>query len=121
MATLQEDLQATTVEIEQLRAQLAAQDSSAPTLATLNLDRLATVLEAFSERLDRIESQASTPTTGSTKSFKLLDPLVLTDGLDLAFDTWKIQMNSRLTTNANYYVDEKACMDYIFSRTRGKA
>ena len=49
-ATLQEELVATNIEIEQLRAQLAAQDSLA--LASLNLDRLATVLEALSRRLD---------------------------------------------------------------------
>jgi hypothetical protein len=49
-ATLQEELVAANVEIEQLRTQLAARDS--PALATLNLDRLATVLEAFSKCLD---------------------------------------------------------------------
>jgi hypothetical protein len=30
-------------------------------------------------------------------------------------------MNSKLTTNANYYVDEKACMHYVFSCTKGDA
>jgi hypothetical protein len=108
-------------EIEQLRAQLAVRDSPAPALASPNLDRLATVLEAFSERLDRIETRASTPATGSRKSSKLPDPPVLTDGIDPAFDTWKIQMNGRLTTNADHYADEKARMDYVFSRTGGKA
>jgi hypothetical protein len=83
--TLQEDLVAANTEIEQLRAQLAARDSPAP--ATSNLDRLATVLEAFSERLDRIETRASTPASGSGKSTKLLDPPIFTDGIDLAFNT----------------------------------
>jgi hypothetical protein len=75
---------------------------------TLNLDRLATVLEAFSKRLDRIETQASTPALGLGKSTKLLDPPILTDGIDLAFNTWKIQMNGKLMTNANHYIDEQA-------------
>ena len=112
---------AATAEIEQLRAQLAAWNSLALAPASPNLDRLATVLEAFSERLDRIETRASTPASGLGKSTKLPDPPILTDGIDPAFDTWKIQMNGKLTTNANYYVDEQAHMNYVFSHTRGKA
>ena len=69
---------AATAEIEQLWAQLATWDS--PALAFPNLDRLVTVLEAFSERLDRIESRASTPASGLGKATKLLDPPILTDG-----------------------------------------
>jgi hypothetical protein len=120
-ATLQENLLAATAEIEQLRTQLAARDSPVPVTASPNLDRLATVLEAFSERLERIESRASTPASGLGKSTKLLDPLVLTDGIDLAFNTWKIQMNGKLMTNANHYIDEKARMHYFFSCTKGDA
>jgi hypothetical protein len=30
-------------------------------------------------------------------------------------------MNGKLTTNADHYVDEIACMHYVFSRTRGDA
>jgi hypothetical protein len=107
-------------EIGQLRAQLAAWDSPALVLAS-NLDRLATILEAFSERLDRMETRASTPASGLGKSSKLPDPPVFTDGIDLAFDTWKIQMNGKLMTNADHYVDEKAHMHYVFNRTRGDA
>jgi hypothetical protein len=120
-ATLQDDLLAATAEIEQLRAQLAARNSPAPVPASPNLDRLATVLEAFSERLDRIETRASTPASGSGKSTKLPDPPILTDGVDPAFDTWRIQMNGKLTTNADHYTDEKARMHYVFSRTGGDA
>jgi hypothetical protein len=120
-ATLQDDLLAATAEIEQLRAQLAARNSPAPVPASPNLDRLATVLEAFSERLDRIETRASTPASGSGKSTKLPDPPILTDGVDPAFDTWRIQMNGKLTTNADHYADEKARMHYVFSRTGGDA
>jgi hypothetical protein len=110
---------AVNIEIEQLRAQLAAWDS--PALASPNLDRLATVLEAFSERLDRIETRASTPALGLGKSTKLPDPPIFTDGIDPAFDTWRIQMNGKLTTNADHYADETARMHYVFNRTRGDA
>jgi hypothetical protein len=87
-ATLQEELVAANIEIEQLRAQLAARGSPAPAPAPAspNLDRLATVLEAFSERLDRIESRASTPASGPGKSTKLPDPPILTDGKDPTFE-----------------------------------
>ena len=72
-------------EIEQLRAQLAARDSPVLVLVSPNLDRLATVLEAFSERLDRMETQASTPASRLGKSTKLLDPPIFTDGKDPTF------------------------------------
>jgi hypothetical protein len=77
-------------EIEQLKAQLAAWDSLALVLASPNLDRLAIVLEAFSERLDQIESRASTPASGLGKPTKLLDPPILTDGKDPTFERWRI-------------------------------
>ena len=89
-ATLQEELVAATAEIEQLRAQLAARDSTTPAPASPNLDRLATVLEAFSERLERIESRASTPASGLGKSTKLLDPPIFTDGKDPTFKRWRV-------------------------------
>ena len=101
--TLQEDLLAATAEIEQLQAQLAARDSPVPVPASPNLDRLATVLEAFSERLDRIESRASTPASGSGKPTKLPDPPILTDGKDPTFERWRIQMQDKLKVNANHF------------------
>jgi hypothetical protein len=30
-------------------------------------------------------------------------------------------MNGKLMTNADHYVDETACMHYVFSRTKGDA
>ena len=84
---LRDDLLAATAKIEQLEAQLAAWNSPALVPANPNFDRLATVLEAFSERLDRMETRASTPASGLGKSSKLLDPLVFTDGINPAFNT----------------------------------
>jgi hypothetical protein len=69
-----------------------------------------------------METRASTPASGSGKSSKQPDPPVFTGGIDSPpFDTWKIQMNGKLTTNADHYADEKARMHYVFNRTRGDA
>ena len=119
--TLQEDLLAATAEIEQLRAQLAARDSPALVPASPNLDRLATVLEAFSERLDRIESQASTPASGLGKPTKLPDPPILTDGKDPTFERWRIQMQDKLRVNADHFQSMEAMKAYVFNRTSGDA
>jgi hypothetical protein len=118
-ATLQEELVAATAEIEQLRAQLAARDAPAP--ASPNLDRLATVLEAFSERLDRIESRASTPASGSGKSTKLPDPPIFTDGKDPTFERWRVQTQDKLRVNADHFQSTEAKKAYVFSRTGGDA
>jgi hypothetical protein len=117
--TLQEDLLAATAKIEQLRAQLAARHSPVP--ASPNLDRLATVLEAFSERLDRIESRASTPASGSGKPTKLPDPPILTDGKDPTFERWRIQMQDKLRVNADQFQSMVAMKAYVFNRTGGDA
>ena len=115
--TLQENLVAATARIEQLEAQLAAWDSPAP--APANQDRLATVLEAFSERLDRIETRELTPSSGSgaRKSTKLPDPPILTDGKDPAFGRWRIQMQDKLKVNADHFESMEAKMAYVFNRT----
>jgi hypothetical protein len=120
-ATLQEELVAANTEIEQLRAQLAARDSPAPAPVSPNLDRLATVLETFSDRLDRIETRASTPASGSGKSTKLPDPPILTDGKDPTYERWRVQMQDKLTVNADHFQSVKAKKAYVFNRTSGDA
>ena len=112
---------AATAEIEQLRAQLAARDSPVPVPASPNLDRLATVLEAFSERLDRIESRASTPASGPGKNTKLPDPPPLTDGKDPTFESWKVKTQDKLKVNADHFQSMEAKKAYVFNRTGGDA
>src|SRR5580658_4929081 len=119
--TIQDDLVAATAEIEQLRAQLAARDSPAPVQVSPNLDRLATVLEAFSERLDRMETRASTPASGSGKSTKLPDPPILTDGKDPTFENWRIQTQDKLRVNADHFQSMEAKKAYVFNRAGGDA
>jgi hypothetical protein len=63
----------------------------------------------------------STPASRSEKSTKLPDPPILTDRIDPAFDTWRIQINDKLTTNTDHYTDKTACIHYVFSYTKGDA
>ena len=74
------------------------------------------VLEALTECLTRIDSPATPP-----KSAKIPNPPILTDGKDPIFENWKIQINGKLSINADHYVDEQACMIYVFGHTRGDA
>jgi hypothetical protein len=85
------------------------------------LDRLATVLEAFSERLDRIESRASTPASGSGKATKLPDPPILTDGKHPTFENWRIQTQDKLRVNTDHFQSMEAKKAYVFNRTGGDA
>src|SRR5271156_4766801 len=80
---LHEDLAAANAEIAQLWAQLAAQNTL--NSGTLSSNRLANVLEALSQRLTRAESPAN-----SSKSAKIPNPLLLTDGKDPTFESWKL-------------------------------
>ena len=111
-----QDLAAANAEIERLRALLAAKDTPAPSSETLSYDRLADVLEMLSQRLARADSPAA-----PSKSAKIPDPPILTDGKDPTFDNWKIQMNGKLSVNADHFANEEACMTYVFSRTGGDA
>src|SRR5436189_4306178 len=113
-ATLQENLDATNAEIEQLRALLTAKDTPIP--GTPTSERLADVLEALTEHLTRIDSPATPP-----KSAKIPDPPILTDGKDPTFENWKLQIRGKLQVNADHFPTDEARMAYVFSRTGGDA
>src|SRR5208282_1038808 len=110
-----QDLAAANAEIERLRTLLSAQDTPSSN-ETLGQDRLADVLQAFTQRLARDD----TPTT-SAKSAKIPDPPVLTDGKDPTFDNWKIQITGKLQVNSDHFATEQARITYVFSRTSGNA
>jgi len=60
--------------------------------------------------------------SGSAKySKKRPDPPLFTDGVDLTFESWKIQIQAKLRANADYYPTEEDKMEYLFSRTLGDA
>lgn len=102
-------------EIAALRAQLAARATETPE-PSLSRDQL---LEALLSRLQPHEPSVDTIT--DRKSTKLPDPLLLSDGKDPAYASWKLQIEDKLEVNADHFRTEDACMAYVFSRTTGDA
>ena len=74
--TPQAELAAANAEIERLREQLKTRNT--PISSNDLLDRLATVLKALAQR------------TALSRSAKVVDPPLLTDGVDPTFDNWKL-------------------------------
>ena len=84
-------------EIERLRALLQAVEARTAPVETQIPDRLASVLEALSERLTRTDPPAAPATPAApAKSAKIPDPPILTDGKDPTFDSWKLQIRDKL-------------------------
>lgn len=113
----QEALAAAQAEIGELRAQLAAREITPSRDQSPDTLRLATVLEALSQRLtgtpDAVER--------TQRSAKIADPPLLTDGADPTFENWKLQLQDKLEVNADHFENPKAKMAYVFSRTGGDA
>ena len=78
VSTPQAELAAANAEIERLREQLETRNT--PASSDDSSDRLATVLEALAQR------------TASSRSAKVADPPLLTDGADPTFNNWKLQL-----------------------------
>ncbi len=107
VSTPQEELAAANAEIERLRELLEARDT--PASSDDSSDRLATILEALAQR------------TTSSRSAKVADPPLLTDGTDPTFDNWKLQLRDKLEVNADHFPNARARMAYVFGRTGGDA
>src|SRR4030081_1272706 len=60
-------------------------------------------------------------TPGSSKSTKIPDPPLLTDGKEPTFESWKLQIQGKLRVNADHFPTDEAQMTYIFGRTGGDA
>lgn len=119
--TIPNELADAQAEILQLRAQLQLQAGGSPTTpplqpAVAQHDRLAIVLETLVQRLPR----DGTP-VDSSKTTKLPDPPLLTDGKDPTFESWKLQMQGKLQVNHDHFPTPYACMTYVFNRTGGDA
>lgn len=108
------DLVAAYAEIKRLRAQIASQ--ATPTSETANSEGLTSVLQALAQRLT-MEGSPATP----TKSAKIPDPPILTDGKDPTFENWKIQVTGKLQVNVDHFATEQAQITYVFSRTGSDA
>ena len=107
VSTPQAELAAANAEIERLRELLETRDT--PASQDDPSDRLATVLEALAQR------------TASSRSAKVADPPLLTDGADPTFDNWKLQLQDKLEVNADHFPTTRAKMAYVFGRTGGDA
>ena len=57
----------------------------------------------------------------SSRSAKVADPPLLTDGTDPTFDNWKLQLQDKLKVNADHFPNAQAKMAYVFGRTGGNA
>jgi len=111
VSTPQEELAAANAEIERLRELLETRDTPAPSEESSDTQRLATVLEALAQRT----------ASASSRSAKVADPPLLTDGTDPTFDNWKLQLQDKLEVNADHFPTTRAKMAYVFGRTGGDA
>jgi hypothetical protein len=114
-----DELAAKDAEIEKLKALLASQQSN-PTMRvpspTQTQNRFADALEMLIQRLPGSRS----PVDGS-RSTKLPDPPVLTDGKEPTFESWKLQVQGKLHVNSDHFATIYARKTYVFSRTGGDA
>ncbi len=66
-------------------------------------------------------SAAYSQDTSHRHSKKLPDPTPLSDGKDPTFLSWKLQIQGKYRSNADYFPDEEDKMLYLFNRTSGDA
>ena len=104
-------------EIERLRALLESQETPTSETETPSPDGLVSVLRALTQRLSRTDDAPAIP----TKSAKIPDPPILTDGKDPTFKSWKLQIQGKLQVNADHFPTNEAQMAYVFSQTGGDA
>ena len=79
------------------RAALTGNASAPPAEQTA-----ATLLESI------VRSIGSLGGPSPTKLAKILDPPILTDGKDPAFNSWKIQTTGKLQVNVDYFATKQA-------------
>src|ERR1700730_6923621 len=107
-------------EIERLTALLRAAEArlACTEPETPSTEQTMTMLtESIVQALDR----SGTSPESSRKSTKIPDLPILTDGLDLTFESWKIQIQAKLSVNADHFANDAARIAYVFSRTLGNA
>ena len=93
-------------EIKKLRALLAAAEArAAQTEGTLSAEQTITMLtESIVQALDR----SGTSPEGPKRITKIPDLPILTDSLDPIFESWKIQIQAKLSVNINYFTNNVA-------------
>jgi TolA-binding protein len=86
-------------------------------------EKQAAVIEYLQQQASREgtpSSQASIPPS-KTKSTKLPDPPILTNGKEPAYDDWIAKMQSKLEANADHFPTQALQIGYIQSRVAGTA
>lgn len=64
--------------------------------------------------------RGGTPTS-PVRSAKLPDPPIFTDRKDPTFESWRLQVQGKLTVNADHFSSTYARKTYVFNRTGGDA
>lgn len=113
-----DELKEANAKIEDLQGQLASVSSE--------LARVSTERDTFAVQCARLvvngnSNSPVSPGPSPSKSIKLPDPPLLTDGKDPDFDNWLMAMKQKLDSNADHFNTKKLRLAYIFSRTDGKA
>src|SRR3984893_2423741 len=92
-------------EIERLMALLRAAEAR---LARTEPETLSTeqTMTMLTESIVRALDRSGTSPESSRKSTKIPDLPILTDRLDLTFESWKIQIQAMLSVNTNYFADD---------------
>ena len=89
--------------IEKLRALLAATEArAAQTKKTLSAEQTITI---FTKSIIQVLNRSRTSPEGPKRTIKILDLPILTDSLDPTFENWKIQIQTKLSVNTNYFAN----------------
>jgi Zinc knuckle. len=112
---------------------------AAATQASQTVSGWEMTIMALNERIDALEKQNETqqkiieyleqrrgtstpsPAPTSSKSTKIPDPDQFSDGKSPTYESWKIQIEGKLTANQDHFPSEQTKMIYIFGRTTGDA
>jgi hypothetical protein len=114
-----DDLKEAISQTKQLESKLR-EEGDQLVLTEEELRREKTLVQAFLER-----GSSGTP-VGSiapkeSRSTKLPDPPVLTDGKEPTIDNWAVKIRTKLSANADHYPTEALRMAYLASRVDGTA
>src|SRR6202035_3256784 len=91
-------------EVKRLTALLRAAEArlACTETETLSIEQTMTMLtESMIQALER----SGTSPESSRKSTKIPDLPILTDSLDPTFESWKIQIQAKLSVNANHFAN----------------
>ena len=111
-----ETVAAQQAEIEQLTALLQAAEARAASVDNAQAQPAEQTIATLLESIVRSLGRSGTP-FGTSKSTKLLDPPIFTNGKDPTFESWKLQIRDKLQVNSDYFPTEEARIAYVFSCT----